>query len=1850
MANVDFPIYVDVQGEQTSFHDLVIKKATYESVVMSLGDKITGDVYYKDNTLKCSMQEYIEYNGVRYILVSPPTIVKEGMVSDNSELKGMTKYSFVFYHPMCKLSSIPFTDVAVSSDENSYLSDSKTFTWIGKPNDFANKLNKNLQGTEWFVHLNTDSIGEDKLNMFSDVLSFDKVFISDALKTFYDTWEIPFVIDSIKAGEYTYRDEHNVAHDWYTEGKRFVIVLGLPSNQITKSTYKICTGVTGYNGRYYFCNKAIKVSAGMTIGVDYQIPQKPDYILRANGVSQDGDTVLPMQVGELLSVDGKFTATVDTFVVLGAGIAQTQWWYFFDEVYVFKLGKGLGLKNNSRTPKNNKIVTRIIGEGSENNIPYGYPQIKWYGTEGAKFTYGDHAGVYENVTIEGHLFKKVVSYPIYKGIVDGQYVELIKHPFTRTHLMPTVFVETLFNKVSLYHLEDGQVVVNENYDPDLTLVDYYDADDDTTFPNPINLQAPSVEMHTFEDIKPELGEKSLVSVQPYYKERENFISYNDFQRAIENIKMWETTAAPQQNSLLDAWVSHVNKKTNTVGGEPVQVEWTGGAYTYKYTVTPRQDHVLATFTSDALSLTYKVKYKNYDYSEKWDDTMDENGEYKQSYFEITLPPLGFDLFACASITEAMQINMRSGACLGCTFDVYVDWEDYKRNFFDSEGNFDPDTERDYNKYPDSTEDPITLIVKKDLETFGRLMPNEYQMPKGETTEGAGDGDEFVILGISLPLSYIEDAQDRLDEAMVEYMLENNVHYYEYPLKFDEYFLTTHANILSQMRNNTVVRFQYGEGVESEIMDLYIKQMSVKYGSSPLPQYDITLADDIEIVLNQIGQVTDDVSRMRVQMSELQKYYYGNVSEIINSKLSKVADDVAQGRITFQQGIQVLQEAMFSGELRSSNFMSGLYAGKGWRIDQLGNAELESLRVRSFLEVIELLVNRMQAQEGDTLFSDNDQIERVEPLFEEYTCSQGDNPKSLNLYEIIDGNYEPTEDESVVEGKTYYIVVVGSYVLSLKEKWKGYVTGQRYGNILKGIINTLAAKQAGISDETTGEYYTSWMYVEETHNTNETRLGVNQIIATMYGDLEVPSQTNFAPCELMTIARWGCQDYNSQESAKYAAEGWDTEERARASILQRQQVFYISTSEGRIVKLNGVNKPILQNGNYGTTLGELPEFVKRYRAVAERLVDGGDYLYAQGVVVGDFIKVDVNGREIVNIVDKGQWRDNTVYLYAEWNSETLQYETHDVWHNGSMWRCLQHEPVRQGMIDTYYEPSETNNRYWQKLVSSGNSQRTIYSYSDSQPSVPLAQDQSDTYTPNNWSNEALEVSSTQKNVYISTRQKINGTWGTWSTPVLYAHYAEDGRSIYITGKAKDHYTTWAEFYNDLRSGLLTGLFLVDQDNASVANNCPFVVNAIRGTVFQSYTASVNDAYLNEEDGHLYLAQSATQGWYDIGQFKGEKGDKGDMGRNFYYDGDWVSSKPYTLTKYEAPFVSHVVSGNTNYYVRIGNDNTTWASSTPPNEDTDHWAIMVTDFKYLIAQAIFSEFARLGKWVFNNAYMFSADGIDSNNNEVTYDSTHKFFGIGESSNTYTPNVVMNAQTGEVLFGAGKIHFNPDGSGWLANKNITWEANGKTELRDNVLIGKDVIWKDLTGGFGGYIKMSASTVGLTFWTVGSNCCAEIYITGSLGGILELRAYDGSEPLQLSHTNLTYKGNNVISWDDIKTSFAKPVTGIRRMIKHAKSDVNLNDPQNQDYETIIGEQSSGTTIQVTLPTTPSDGQELLFKTYSNACPINIKLADTDYGKGIKVSDGNTMTHLLLPYCDWKNAKLVWNASTRNWDVFLMM
>ncbi|MCM1020829.1 MAG: hypothetical protein NC403_01330 [Muribaculaceae bacterium] len=304
-------------------------------------------------------------------------------------------------------------------------------------------------------------------------------------------------------------------------------------------------------------------------------------------------------------------------------------------------------------------------------------------------------------------------------------------------------------------------------------------------------------------------------------------------------------------------------------------------------------------------------------------------------------------------------------------------------------------------------------------------------------------------------------------------------------------------------------------------------------------------------------------------------------------LSRIADDIAEGHITFKEGLTAIGLAIFRDGAHFGEFVKSLYAGTGAGIDKDGNAEFETVRVRSYFEAMEFIVNRLAAIEGDQLLTEGDTIDRV--------VDNGD----------------------------------GTFGLYLHSKWDGYFTAQAENNVLKGIINTLATGS--------GVYYTCWLRV------NSVNPALNYIEVTMYPDDEVPAGKNYPPCELMKIARWGNQT--------------DT---------TRQSCLYLSSTEGRIVKLSGVTKPIIDKSNYGATFGTPPEWLKE---LGLPLAEGQDYVYARGLIVQDIIRIDYQGKPIVTYVDRGEWSATEDYYSEALNPTTGLYETSDVWYMGCKYRCM-----------------------------------------------------------------------------------------------------------------------------------------------------------------------------------------------------------------------------------------------------------------------------------------------------------------------------------------------------------------------------------------------------------------------------------------------------------------------------------------------------------------------------------------------------------------------------------------------------
>ena len=608
-------------------------------------------------------------------------------------------------------------------------------------------------------------------------------------------------------------------------------------------------------------------------------------------------------------------------------------------------------------------------------------------------------------------------------------------------------------------------------------------------------------------------------------------------------------------------------------------------------------------------------YQNPDTDTEWTPSLiwDLEGSastFMKNPFHVYVKDMGFDFVAAFGTSDTPKIAMKSGMCVAREFTI---------------GNNPQKVE--YTKNGITYKAWRLTLAKAEDSSLKTYYPSE-NFPLAA-------GDNFVIIGIEMPDVYIQAASMKLLVEATKALADVCDTKHEYEPSVDDIYIQRNYDRCEEQGDVTKsVYWKLGAGMKfpffgiaeegkenPDMFSMIIDTLSIREGEGLTPKITIKLSEDFQqstlqkltrtvtsITNGSIFKATSignggglDESSVRAIVSEFTKRRY----------LSKLNDDVAAGLITFLQGIisqgtinamggvDSLGEILARDGITIGDFVSGLLDGRGAKIDASGNAEVESLRVRSYLQVMELIVNRIRTMDGDWMLTEGDTIESVE--------------------EITDA-----------EGHV-------SYRLKLKEQWEGYYTAQAEGNVVRGIINTLA--------EGSGTYYTSWMLVKDVDTTS------NTILVDIYPDDETPAGQNFPPCEMMKIARWG-----------------------NAVDESRQSCIYLSSTEGVIKKLIRVTKPIIDKGNDGFIIGNLPEWLTSDPSVP--VSEGDDAVYVKTLLYQNLHQVDYQGKRQPTYVDRGEWMENPTepYHFEAMNSVTGVYETSDVWYQGCKWRCIKDCPT------------------------------------------------------------------------------------------------------------------------------------------------------------------------------------------------------------------------------------------------------------------------------------------------------------------------------------------------------------------------------------------------------------------------------------------------------------------------------------------------------------------------------------------------------------------------------------------------
>lgn len=289
-------------------------------------------------------------------------------------------------------------------------------------------------------------------------------------------------------------------------------------------------------------------------------------------------------------------------------------------------------------------------------------------------------------------------------------------------------------------------------------------------------------------------------------------------------------------------------------------------------------------------------------------------EYVHSYFYIKLHiyngDYGFNLFEQGLEGGTAVINMTTGNCAACEFEIGVTYKDnepgraFNPVLVDSSGNlpagdFEQKVTSQTSQYVESQQNTSTnevwIAVKKDNTTFGVVMPNATNNYKPSV------GDKFVITGIKMPKSLVLAAEKRLDEALIKYMSENNDEKFSFSVSFSRVFLAENSMLAGLLNENSRIYIKYND----KEYFMYVNSFTCKADKNCLYDISVELTDklsaNVSALRSTITEIAGDIIGERMGASLNVSDIPGRISRYF---ISKINSDTSNGLITFLKGLLI----------------------------------------------------------------------------------------------------------------------------------------------------------------------------------------------------------------------------------------------------------------------------------------------------------------------------------------------------------------------------------------------------------------------------------------------------------------------------------------------------------------------------------------------------------------------------------------------------------------------------------------------------------------------------------------------------------------------------------------------------------------------------------------------------------------------------------------------------------------------------------------------------------------------------------------------------------------------------------
>jgi hypothetical protein len=685
--------------------------------------------------------------------------------------------------------------------------------------------------------------------------------------------------------------------------------------------------------------------------------------------------------------------------------------------------------------------------------------------------------------------------------------------------------------------------------------------------------------------------------------------------------------------------------------------------------------------------------------------------------------------------ETLGATFTSGSLMGRDFELSIN---YKPETWKPEDGFDKKFE---------------IIAQ--VESSGEsqlIIPNESLHPE--------PGDTFVITGVKLPKERIEEAEKELLKAGESYAAKHSSDTDVYDCETNPVYCQENKKNYDAGQAVRLVDPRFGESGRLSRIQGYEKKLYNEYIAT------YTVGDNT--AYSRIGNIESEVKanlyaqRIGVTESEASIYlitrYDSTAAADYNAYSAKRAlwefankqfPDTFKGKMTFDDGAQ------FGG------FASGM-TGFGGIIDKKGNAEMQSLKLRGFLEVPELRYNRVEISMGDTWYA-----------------------PSAGIIESVDTTAQ-------------------TITLKLEE---GEIGSPRVGDICMGIFHNLNTSENATADYDDGRgnrrfagFATCYFRITEELDTATYKTFKYQLrpVSGAY-------PTQYHPAASMTFVGYGSFSNEDRQTSRYetrtyqryltGVSDWEftaSNIAAQYGDLSNLSIFGIEM-RGYSAYLNNIYMSgVIQQFTPGGE--EVPTIIDRGVWSATETYNRNDDVYWNNghwrcLVDGTKTEPGKDAEEWVYLGGYGMLETVSIFKKSEsepakptelkippegWTTETLPMSD-----QRPTWMCT--GTVVDGEVKSWSDPQRISGEHGTDGKDGKDYEwifaRTSQYKAPAQP--PTAQQ--DDYIPSSsetsdgqvWTDDAVGPDSDTPYEWASKRVKVNGMWGKFTDPALWAKFSFDG---------------------------------------------------------------------------------------------------------------------------------------------------------------------------------------------------------------------------------------------------------------------------------------------------------------------------------------------------------------------------------------------------------------------------------------------------------------------------------------------